>query len=218
MKNISNLTFLTIFSLSIGLTLGARIADAKQPSAKKATPNASPIVKAPTVQCTLTPGRKLELSGFYLGMTVDEFRNRVNKLQAAVHIPEPDAVGVRAGGGNVRLEDESPRGMDFEFTDEKLTALTIAYPDNMVKWNGEEDFYNRIAQGLGISNKWNVGDRDKGVRSVKCGNYEISGQYLSKIYNYGTNVQAKIVDLNARQTAKARAAENEAKSRANFRP
>lgn len=218
MKNISNLVVLTIFFLSIGLTSGISKADAKGQTAKKTTTSGSSTVKAPAVQCTLTPGKKLELSGFALGMTVDDFRNRVNKLQAGVHIPEPDAVGVRTGAGDIRLEDESPRRVGFEFTDDKLTVLTIAYPDNMVKWGGEEDFYNRIAQGLGIANKWNIGDREKGVRTVKCGNYEISGQYLSQIYSYGTNVQAKIVDLNARQIAKARAEQNEAKSRQNFRP
>lgn len=170
-----------------------------------------------TAPCALTPGKKLELGGFYLGMPLAEFRDRFDALKSAVSIPKPNAAGVRAGSGDFRLEDDSPRSLYFEFLDDKLTVLTIYYPNFMVKWGGEDDFYNRLAQNLGISSKWNTVDRDTGARSVTCGNYEISGQYISKQYAHGTEVKATIVDLSARQNAKTRQAADEAKKKASIK-
>jgi hypothetical protein len=143
-----------------------------------------------------------ELRGFRLGMTIEQFRERVPNLT----VRQPDEFGATAINIYPEHEDkidratfEGIRTVSLEFLDGRVVSLWVGYAPEF-KWKSVDEFLAGISRSLALPDAWVVKSRGK---QLSCEDFQVT------VSSIGGNPSIRIVDESARRTLEARKAAKE---------
>lgn len=144
-------------------------------STSKKPASQSPSTGQKKPACSIGSAAPLELRGFRLGMSLDEVRKRVPKLQ----VRPPDQFGytrvtIRPIQASGSLKGVS--GAVLDFLDGRLFFILMLY-DNSTPWQSAEQFVSRVGEALNLPNEWKAHPeihpyRGEALKSLGCGTYQ----------------------------------------------
>lgn len=143
-----------------------------------------------------------ELSGFRLGMTIDQFKARVPKLAlrgadrfgaTAINIyPEYEKNIDKASFAGIRT-------ISLEFLDNRVVMLWIGYAPGF-KWPDMDSFLSGMTRSLNLPHLWEEKSRGQ---QLTCDDFQVM------ISTIGGNPSIRFVDLAAHRTLEQRKAAKE---------
>lgn len=167
-------------------------------------------LKAQETKCTLKVGQLSsapELSGFRLGMTLEQFKARVPKLT----LRGADEFGATAINIYPEHEDniDKPsfagvRTISLEFLDGRVVMLWVGYAPGF-KWPDIDSFLSGMTRSLNVPNLWETKAR---ARQLTCDDFQVT------ISTIGGNPSIRFVDETAKQTLEDRKAAKEEREEA----
>jgi hypothetical protein len=169
--------------------------------------------------CNLKLSDAPELRGFKLGMTVGEAKSKVDPTYWTAR---PDEIGLAKITifPLTMLNDERADGVNvikLEFLDDRLTHIEVNY-DHSAKWQGVDQFAERVSEGLGLPKAWRVEPtvdpayRRYG-RMLHCGGFNVVAVLSGE--SGGT---VMLGEAGLKEVIEKRRAEVREKSRKKFKP
>jgi hypothetical protein len=171
------------------------------------SPTPAALATAPAVPCMISPTKRPELRGFYLGMSFQEVKSKAGSLTYGGNYADKNGISTM----HLMQHGEGTSGIDLEFLDEKLISVIVTY-DSSVNWSSSDEYFAKIAEGLGITNNWKRAKYDDSGR-IDCDGFAFEAEYRS-----GIIPRLKMYDTNAPAIIKKREAEREEQKKKQFRP
>ena len=209
------------YILSLLVAINAVMIQAQIPSGASAQ-SVSTKESASQERCKLSLSQSPELRGFRLGM---EFEKALEHIPSSPRIRDYRKSPKRElGERTIRvlpsdLNAEASRGVLYivlEFLDDKITSITVYY-DGSVKWTSPQEFFLKVAEGLGIP-KPELSDKSDDIYTLEHYKVTCDGFAVDIDYGHGAMSSVRIYDLTASGIIDERRAKKEEKERQTFKP